>query len=146
MIALLQRVTQASVTIDGICVAEIGCGLLAFIAVEPADHERHLIRMADKLLGYRIFADEHDRMNLNVMQSGGGVLLVPQFTLAANTDDGLRPNFSTAARPEMAREYFTRLATLIKERHQPVACGVFGADMAVALVNAGPATFHIRIS
>lgn len=145
MIALLQRVSEASVDVDGSTLASIEQGILVLVAVEPEDGQKQIVRMVDKILGYRIFADETGRMNRSVRDINGGVLLVPQFTLAANTNDGLRPNFSTAAQPELAKKNFLSLFDMMSRQHQPTTSGVFGADMAVSLINSGPATFYLRI-
>jgi D-tyrosyl-tRNA(Tyr) deacylase len=143
MIALIQRVTEASVHVDGDCVGAIGPGLLALVAVEPADGEATVLRMAERLLGYRVFADEAGRMNRSLAQAGGGLLLVSQFTLAADTDSGMRPSFTTAASPAHARQWFDRLLAACRERHPDVACGRFGAHMQVRLCNDGPVTFRL---
>jgi len=148
MINLLQRVTKATVEIEGNSVAEIGLGLLVLvgfsakdIAPETAADARLRNRMAERLLGYRVFPDAQDRMNLNVKQAGGGVLLVPQFTLAANTQSGLRPGFQSAAPPEQAEELFNHYVKAVAERHENVQQGRFGA----ALVNNGPVTFWLEL-
>jgi D-tyrosyl-tRNA(Tyr) deacylase len=144
VIALIQRVREAQVAIDGTPVATIGRGMLALIGVRPADDEAAALRLLDRLLKYRIFADDADKMNLNLQQIGGDLLLVPQFTLAADTRHGLRPGFSTAAPPDQGRNLFALLADAAKSRHSPVACGVFGAHMQVSLTNDGPVTFWLE--
>lgn len=145
MIGLLQRVTRADVTIDGECVGAIERGLLLLIGVEQSDAEREADRLVERLLGYRVFADRAGKMNLSVQDVAGGVLLVPQFTLAADTNKGTRPSFSSAASPDEGRllfEYFVQQARI---RHSPVATGRFGADMKVSLINDGPVTFWLRV-
>lgn len=144
MISLIQRVTEAAVHVDGECVGRIGPGLLALVAVEPGDDEARVQRMADRLLGYRVFGDAQDKMNLSVADTGGGLLLVSQFTLAADTNKGMRPSFTSAATPEQGRLWFDRLLTICKQRHSPVESGRFGAHMMVSLCNDGPVTFWLR--
>ena len=144
MIALIQRVRAAAVTVDGECIGAIGPGMLALIAVQPDDQEAQLQRMAERLLGYRIFADEQDRMNRSLVESGGGLLLVSQFTLAADTRKGMRPSFTRAAPPDKGRVDFERLVQIVRERHAPVETGRFGANMQVSLVNDGPVTFWLE--
>lgn len=145
MKALLQRTTGARVVIDGQTVGAIDRGLLVLVGIERADGMEQVTRMADRLLGYRVFADAQGRMNHNVVQAGGGLLLVSQFTLAAETGSGLRPGFSTAAPPEQAKPLFDALVAAVAARHQPVATGVFGADMQVHLINDGPVTFLLEL-
>lgn len=144
MIALIQRVAEARVDVDAETVGAIGPGLLAFVAVEPGDGEAQAQRMLERLLGYRIFPDEAGRMNRALAQTGGGLLLVPQFTLAADTSKGMRPSFTSAATPEQGREGFERLLALARARYSPVAAGRFGAHMRVHLVNDGPVTFWLQ--
>jgi D-tyrosyl-tRNA(Tyr) deacylase len=144
MIALIQRVTEASVRVDGKSVGAIGPGLLALVAVEPGDDEARTARMAERLLGYRVFGDEQDRMNRSLTDTGGGLLLVSQFTLAADTGKGMRPSFTSAASPEQGRLWFERLLGLCRERHPVVESGHFGAHMMVNLCNDGPVTFWLR--
>ncbi len=143
MIALIQRVTQASVSVEGATVGRIGAGLLALIAVQPGDGEAQAQRMCERLLGYRVFADEVGKMNRSLADTGGGLLLVSQFTLAADTHSGMRPSFTTAATPEAGRHWFDRLVEIAKNRHSPVEIGRFGAHMQVSLVNDGPITFWL---
>ena len=145
VIALLQRVTSAFVTVDGETVGAIDAGLLVLVAVEPGDGERQTRRMCERLLGYRVFSDDAGRMNLALADTGGGLLLVPQFTLAADTRKGMRPSFTTAAPPEQARRWFDRLVELAHATHRRVATGRFGAHMQVQLVNDGPVSFILRI-
>ena len=145
MLSLIQRVTQASVNVDGQTVGSIGPGLLALVAVEPGDGEAQFLRMAERLLGYRIFADEAGKMNRSLVDTGGGLLLVSQFTLAADTRSGMRPSFTTAAPPEEAERGYNRLVAICREKHPPgVETGRFGAHMVIGLVNDGPVTFLLR--
>ena len=144
MIALIQRVTTASVDVDGATVGRIGPGLLALVAVQPDDGEAQAQRLCKRLLGYRVFADENGRMNRSLADTGGGLLLVPQFTLAADTDSGMRPSFAAAAAPQAGRRWFERLVEIAKNRHTPVEIGRFGAHMMVHLVNDGPVTFWLE--
>jgi D-tyrosyl-tRNA(Tyr) deacylase len=144
MIALLQRVLEAEVRVDGVAVASIEQGLLVFVGVRPEDDIAAAQRILDRMLKYRVFADEHGKMNLNLGQIDGNLLLVPQFTLAADTRHGLRPGFSTAAAPELGRRLFEWLIAAARTRHPRVECGVFGADMQVALINDGPVTFWLE--
>lgn len=145
MISLLQRVTQASVTIEGIQTASIDSGLLALIGVEKPDCERTADQLADRLLEYRLFPDQHGKMNLDVRRYGGQVLLVPQFTLVADTSKGRRPGFSAAAPPDQASGLFDHLVKVMDEKFGNVKQGTFGADMQVHLVNDGPVTFWLRV-
>ncbi|MDD4933736.1 MAG: D-aminoacyl-tRNA deacylase [Methylacidiphilaceae bacterium] len=144
MIALIQRVREASVSVGGQPVAEIGTGLLGLVAVERGDREATAEKLLERMLGYRIFPDEDGRMGRSLRDIGGGLLLVPQFTLAADTRKGSRPSFSPAAAPEVGNALFLYLVARARERHERVASGVFGAEMDVALVNAGPVTFWLR--
>lgn len=144
MIALLQRVSSASVTVDAETIGAIGAGLLVFVAIEPGDGEAEAQRMCERLLGYRLFADARDRMNRSLADVGGGLLLVPQFTLAADTHKGLRPSFDSAAAPAHGRRWFERLVEIARAGHAKVETGRFGANMQVTLVNDGPVTFILR--
>jgi D-tyrosyl-tRNA(Tyr) deacylase len=143
MIALIQRVAEAAVHVDGECVGAIGAGLLALVAVEPGDDEARTQRMAERLLGYRVFEDAGGKMNLSLAQAGGGLLLVSQFTLAADTSTGMRASFTSAAPPEAGRRWFERLTEACRARHPVVETGRFGAHMRVSLVNDGPVTFRL---
>jgi D-tyrosyl-tRNA(Tyr) deacylase len=143
MIALIQRVSEATVHVEGERVGAIGPGLLALVAVEPGDDEARTQRMAERLLGYRVFSDEQGKMNLSLAQTGGGLLLVSQFTLAADTSRGMRASFTSAATPEEGRRWFERLTVVCRERHGTVETGRFGAHMLVNLVNDGPVTFRL---
>lgn len=146
MISLIQRVIAAHVEVDGETVGAIGAGLLALVAVEPDDGEAQVARMCERLLGYRVFADEAGRMNRSLADVAGGLLLVSQFTLAADTARGMRPSFTSAAAPEHGRQWFDRLVELARARHSRVETGRFGAHMQVTLVNDGPASFILRSS
>jgi D-tyrosyl-tRNA(Tyr) deacylase len=145
MIGLIQRVTEASVGIDGEIVGKIGAGILALVAVEPGDTEATARKLIERIAAYRIFPDAEDRMNLSLAEVGGGLLLVSQFTLAADTRKGLRPSFTSAASPELGRQLFDRAVAIAQDLLPgKVATGRFGADMKVALVNDGPVTFWLR--
>jgi D-tyrosyl-tRNA(Tyr) deacylase len=133
------------VCIDGVSVGAIERGLLLLIAVEHGDSEYEADRLLERLLGYRVFADTAGKMNLSVQDVAGGVLLVPQFTLAADTNKGTRASFSSAASPEEGRRLFDYMVQQARARHSPVATGRFGADMKVSLVNDGPVTFWLRV-
>ena len=144
MIALIQRVLEASVTVGEETVGRIGPGILALVAVEQADAAPQAERLAERLLGYRVFEDTSGRMNLGLGDTGGGLLLVPQFTLAADTRKGMRASFTPAADPAKGRALFEVLVTAARARHPDVETGRFGAHMQVALVNDGPVTFWLR--
>lgn len=145
MRALLQRVSEASVSVRGECVGRIGQGLLVFLGLDRGDDLTTGERLMEKTLAYRIFSDEAGRMNQSVQDIGGGVLLVSQFTLSADTRKGLRPSFSSAMPPAEAESLFGELLTRLEALHQPVASGSFGADMQVSLVNDGPVTFLLDV-
>ena len=144
MIALIQRVRSARVEVDGETTGAIETGLLALVAVQPDDGEPQAERLLERLLGYRVFADAEGRMNRSLADIGGGLLLVSQFTLAADTKKGMRPGFSTAAAPAEAERWFNHLVELAKNRHGRVEIGRFGAHMEVHLVNDGPVTFWLE--
>lgn len=144
MIALLQRVTEAKVKIDAQTVGSISTGLLVLVGVEKNDTEQQAERLTERFLGYRIFSDSNAKMNLSVMDISGGVLLVPQFTLAADTTKGARPSFSSAALPERGESLFNYIVTKTRESCNNVQTGVFGADMQVTLTNDGPVTFWLQ--
>ncbi|MDE2070712.1 MAG: D-tyrosyl-tRNA(Tyr) deacylase [Gammaproteobacteria bacterium] len=146
MIGLLQRVSRASVEIEGREVAAIGNGLLVLLGVERGDTETQAARLLERLLAYRVFADDAGRMNLDVCATGGGLLLVPQFTLAADTRKGNRPSFTPAATPETGAHLFQYLCEQARQQHPPTRWGVFGAHMQVALINDGPVTFWLRVN
>ena len=145
MIALLQRVTEARVEVDKVTVGEIDMGLLALIGVEKHDTEATAERLIQRVLGYRMFADELGRMNRSVSDISGGVLLVPQFTLAADTDKGMRASFSSAADPADGRRLFDSAVHCARANHAIVESGRFGADMQVSLTNDGPVTFWLQV-
>lgn len=145
MIALLQRVTEARVRVGGEVVGEIEAGLLVLAGFELGDESAKLPRFLERILNYRVFSDEAGRMNRSLVDADGGLLLVPQFTLAADTDSGNRPSFTPAAPPEAGRALFDELVELAGSRHAPVAAGVFGAHMQVELVNDGPVTFRLTV-
>ena len=144
MIALLQRVTDACVRVDGVTVGEIGRGLLVLVAVHRDDGERDITRLAERILTYRVFPDGEGRMNRSVLDEGLGLLLVPQFTLAADTRKGTRASFTRAAEPKVGEAYFDRLAALCREQLDTVETGRFGANMKVSLTNDGPVTFWLE--
>jgi D-aminoacyl-tRNA deacylase len=145
MLALIQRVTEAKVVVDGDTVGAIGPGLLALVGVEPGDGPAQVAKLGNRLLRYRVFSDDAGKMNLSLADTGGGLLLVSQFTLAADTSSGLRPSFSTAAAPAEAEQIFGELAAYCRLKHsKPVETGRFGAHMIVSLVNDGPVTFLLR--
>ena len=145
MIGLLQRVSEASVTVDGQPIGQIGRGILVLVGVQKGDEEGKVERLAQRLLTYRVFPDAEDKMNLSVQDIEGGILLVPQFTLAADTRKGTRASFTSAAPPVEGRRLFDRLVATIKKQHNNVATGEFGADMQVALINDGPVTFWLEV-
>jgi len=145
VIGLVQRVAHAQVEVAGAVVGRIGRGLLAFVCAEAADDEALADRFVDKLLKLRIFADAAGKMNHSVVQVGGGLLVVSQFTLAADLSGGNRPSFSSAASPELGRRLYERVLFAARARHAPVEAGLFGADMQVSLVNDGPVTIPLRL-
>ncbi|ASF44743.1 D-aminoacyl-tRNA deacylase [Methylovulum psychrotolerans] len=144
MISVIQRVTSAKVTVDAVDIGVIGTGIMALVGVEKPDTRQAAQRLLERILNYRIFADANDRMNLSLRDINGGLLLVPQFTLVADTQKGNRPSFASAAPPEQGRELFGYLQELAQATYPQVAFGQFGADMQVALVNNGPVTFTLR--
>jgi len=144
MIGLLQRVTDAAVEIDGRRVAAIGPGLLVLVGVRPADDAAAAVRLLERVLRYRVFEDPAGKMNLSLLETRGDLLLVPQFTLAADTHKGLRAGFSTAADPALGRSLFEALVQAARARHPRVETGVFGAHMRVSLTNDGPVTFWLE--
>lgn len=145
MIALIQRVSEAKVVVNNINIGEIKQGVLAFIGVEKNDNENHVTRLLDKILSYRIFADADDKMNLSVKDIDGGLLLVPQFTLAADTQKGCRPSFSSAAPPALGEALFDKFVEQAKNKHKHIETGQFGADMKISLLNDGPVTFWLQV-
>jgi D-tyrosyl-tRNA(Tyr) deacylase len=144
VIALIQRVSEAAVTVDARTVGEIGRGVLALIGIERGDSPAQSDRLLERVLTYRIFEDDAGRMNLSLADIHGGLLLVPQFTLVADTRKGTRPGFSTAEAPDVARTMFGQFVAAARTRHPDVACGEFGSHMRVSLVNDGPVTFWLR--
>jgi len=144
MIALLQRVSHASVAVDGARIGAIDAGLLVLVCAEKGDTEKQADALLAKLLAYRVFGDAAGKMNRSVTDIAGGLLLVPQFTLAADTNSGTRPSFSPAASPEDGRRLFDHFVARARERHPMVATGCFGADMQVSLTNDGPVTFWLQ--
>jgi D-tyrosyl-tRNA(Tyr) deacylase len=144
MICLIQRVRSSQLHIEGALHAEIGQGLLALVGIEKEDTEVTLARMLDKLYAYRVFSDSEGKMNLSVKDIDGGVLLVSQFTLAADTQKGLRPGFSSAMPPALAQSLFETMVGLARQRHSKTESGLFGADMQISLLNDGPVTFILR--
>tara|TARA_B110000014_G_C20110422_1_gene584854 strand:- start:1578 stop:2015 length:438 start_codon:yes stop_codon:yes gene_type:complete len=145
MIALIQRVTHASVTVDEKTIGEIDQGLLVLLAIEPEDTEEKAKRMAQRVAGYRVFNDANGKMNLNIKQINGEVLVVSQFTLAANTNSGMRPSFTTAAKPEFSNTMYEFFNTQLRNLGFKVPTGEFGADMKVQLLNDGPVTFTLTV-
>jgi D-tyrosyl-tRNA(Tyr) deacylase len=145
MIALLQRVSQASVTVDGETVGAIDTGLMVLLCAERGDSEKEADALLNKLLAYRVFADEAGKMNRSVADVQGGLLLVPQFTLAADTQSGTRPSFTPAAPPADARRLFDYFVAAAYGKHSKTETGRFGADMQVALINNGPVTFWLQV-
>ena len=146
MIGLLQRVRHAQVDIGADRIASIGAGLLVLVGVQHDDNEATADRLLERMLGYRVFADAAGKMNLNIKQTAGELLLVPQFTLVADTRSGMRPGFSTAASPAMGEQLFTYLLEQARMQPLPVASGQFGQDMQVSLVNDGPVTFWLEVN
>lgn len=145
MIALLQRVTQASVSVEGAVIGAIGSGLLVLLCAERHDGPQQAEALLDKILAYRVFADDAGRMNRSLTDTGGGLLLVPQFTLAADTRAGTRPSFTPAAAPAQAQQLFDYAVQQAQARHRTVETGRFGAHMQVMLVNDGPVTFWLQV-
>jgi D-aminoacyl-tRNA deacylase len=146
LIGLLQRVSQATVRVDGAVVGAIGHGLLLFVCAQPADTEAQAEKLLAKVLKLRIFSDETGKMNRSLQEVQGGLLIVSQFTLAADASRGNRPGFSGAAAPELGRSLYDQLVALAQAQHPQVACGRFGADMAVSLINDGPVTIPLFVS
>lgn len=145
MIALLQRVNEASVEVNASCVGKIGQGLLVFLGVEQGDDQAKALKLAEKVMKYRIFSDEQGKTNLNVAQVGGSLLVVSQFTLCAETERGLRPSFSRAGSPEQAKFLYEFFVQCCRDRGMAVETGEFAADMQVSLVNDGPMTFWLQM-
>ena len=146
MIALIQRVSEAKVVVNNKNIGEIQQGLLVFVGVEKNDSEQLVSRLVDKVLSYRVFADAEDKMNLSVQDIKGGLLLVPQFTLAADTQKGCRPSFSSAAPPEKGEHLFNEFVNQAKNKYQQIETGQFGEDMKISLLNDGPVTFWLQVN
>lgn len=146
MITIIQRVLCASVTVNDVLIGRIDEGIMALVAVEKSDTTKEAERLLKRILNYRIFSDSNDRMNLSLIDIQGGLLLVPQFTLAADTQSGNRPSFTPAAPPDFSQQMFDHLQQLASQQYPKVAFGQFGADMQVALINNGPVTFTLRCS
>lgn len=145
MIALLQRVAHASVVVNGVTVGAINAGLMVLLCAERGDTEKEADALLGKLLSYRVFSDDAGKMNRSVTDTAGGVLLVPQFTLAADTRSGTRPSFTPAAAPDLARALFDYFVVQACAKHADIATGQFGADMQVSLMNDGPVTFWLQV-
>lgn len=145
MLGLIQRVKQASVSVDGEITGEIQQGILLLLGIQKNDSEETANKLIDKILAYRIFSDEHNKMNCNVQQIEGGILVVSQFTLAADTKKGLRPSFSSAAPPAQAEALYDYFVAQMRNKHPHVATGIFAADMQVSLINDGPVTFMLNM-
>lgn len=144
MIGLLQRVARAEVSVEGQVIGRIGRGLMVLVAVHRDDTEQDILRLAERILGYRVFPDAEGRMNRSLRDEGGGLLLVPQFTLAADTKKGTRASFTKAASPEIGAAYFDQLVAICRHQLDAVESGEFGANMQVSLVNDGPVTFWLE--
>lgn len=144
MLTAIQRVTHGNVMVNDLVIGEIKQGIVALIAIEKTDAKTHAKQLIDRILNYRIFADDNDKMNLSLRDINGGLLLIPQFTLAADTRKGTRPSFTPSAPPSIAKPLFKFVTHYAKQQHGPVACGEFGADMQVSLCNDGPVTFNLK--
>ncbi len=144
MIVLLQRVRQAKVDVSGQCIASIGQGILALIGVQPDDNDNTAEHFISRIINYRLFADAQGKMNLSLVDIEGGLLLVPQFTLAANTSNGRRPSFTSTAQPALGKSVFQSMIDFAQNSYTPVEAGFFGAEMAVHLINDGPVTFILE--
>jgi D-aminoacyl-tRNA deacylase len=145
MLGLIQRVKKAAVHVNNECVGEIEQGILLLLGIEKTDTQISADKLIDKVLAYRIFADEHNKMNCNVQQINGGVLVVSQFTLVADTQKGLRPSFSCAMPPAEAEQLYNYFVAAMRIKHAKIATGIFAADMQVSLVNDGPVTFMLKM-
>lgn len=144
MLTIIQRVTHAHVVVDDMIIGKIDKGILALVAIEKHDNEKTASRLLDRILNYRVFADDNDKMNLSLRDISGGLLIVPQFTLAANTNSGNRPSFSSAASPEQGLKLFRFFSEQAKQKHLFTEFGRFGANMKVSLINDGPVTFNLK--
>ena len=145
MITIIQRVTDAKVVVNNLTIGEINQGIMALVAIEKDDSEKEAKRLLERILNYRIFADENDKMNLSLRDITGGLLIIPQFTLAANTQSGNRPSFSTAASPERSSFLFKYFSDLATQLYPSTEFGQFGADMKISLTNDGPVTFTLKV-
>ncbi|NVK55548.1 MAG: D-tyrosyl-tRNA(Tyr) deacylase [Alteromonadaceae bacterium] len=145
MIGLIQRVSEACVTVEDTIIGEIGAGIMLLLGVEKEDTQAEVEKLANKICNYRIFSDEEGKMNLNIRQTGGAVLVVSQFTLVADTRKGNRPGFSRGAPPALGESLYQAFVAELEKQGVAVACGQFGADMKVQLINDGPVTFHIQV-
>jgi D-tyrosyl-tRNA(Tyr) deacylase len=144
MLTVIQRVSNANVVVNNIVIGEIQKGIVALIGIEKGDTEIQAQQLVDKILAYRIFADDNDKMNLSLCDVNGGLLLIPQFTLAADTQKGTRPSFTSSAPPDIAKPSFEYVVHYAKQVHHTVSCGKFAADMDVTLCNNGPITFTLK--
>ncbi|ORU94156.1 MAG: D-tyrosyl-tRNA(Tyr) deacylase [Cycloclasticus sp. symbiont of Bathymodiolus heckerae] len=144
MLTVIQRVTHASVSVNDIVIGNIDQGIVALLAIEKEDGEEHAKQLIDRIINYRIFPDQDDKMNLSLRNINGGLLLIPQFTLAADTQKGTRPSFTPAAHPRIAKPLFDFTVEYAAQQHPLIACGEFGADMQVSLCNDGPVTFTLK--
>ena len=146
MLSIIQRVTEAQVVVNNITLGKIEQGIMALVAIEKEDNEKEAKRLLERILNYRVFADDADKMNLSLRDINGGLLIIPQFTLAANTQSGNRPSFSTAASPEKGLKLFSHFCDLATQTYPTTQFGQFGADMKVSLTNDGPVTFTLKVS
>lgn len=144
MIGLIQRVSQASVTVDNTVIGEINAGILLLLGVEKNDTPENAKKLLDKVINFRIFEDQNHKMNLSLLDSTGSLLIVPQFTLPANTQKGTRPSFASAAPPEQGKRLYNKFIDLAHMKVESIATGEFGADMQVSLINSGPVTFWLQ--
>jgi D-tyrosyl-tRNA(Tyr) deacylase len=145
VIGLLQRITEARVDVNGETIGAVGAGLLVLVGIQRGDSEKQADRLLERLLSFRVFPDAEDKMNLDIREVGGGLLLVPQFTLAADTRNGSRASFTAAAPPDVSKELFNYLVDKARESHEPIGTGQFGAHMLVSLTNDGPVTFWLEV-
>ena len=145
MLSIIQRVSNSNVTVDNKIIGEISKGIMALVCFEKEDTEQNLIKMADKILNYRIFEDEKNKMNLSLKFINAELLIIPQFTLAVDTRKGLRPSFSDSCPPDIAKEMFEKFILIMNKKYNKVKNGIFGADMKVSLINDGPVTFTFKI-
>ena len=146
MLALIQRVSSSKVEVNGSIIAAIDQGITVLVAIEKGDNKSDAKRLRERILGYRIFSDQQNKMNLSVRDVAGALLLVPQFTLAATTNKGMRPSFSSAAAPDFSKELFEYFCRYVREQHSNVETGQFGADMQLTIINDGPVTFLLKVN